>query len=678
MNIDNVYSAAINGNLVELENILKSGEVDLNEVLDGGVNDGLHSKFTVLFSVLNAMSTSGFNYNVLDMLVDYGLDLSKNVTLSTDAFSFGVPILFYAITVWNSTELLEYLLRRGSWSNASKYEYYQNHMEKYPMTYFAITSVESPEMLRILLKYGADPNEEIITYIKEDGTTQTIPPLFYAVVKQQSLEKTQLLFQYGALIGAQVDLGKGWRYKHTFDSYIERVYGNPYNKLMKQAYSQALGNRQEGKLCFQQHPKAPNKVDAAPKAVEPTKTEPTVKTQKAVELTDREKLAEKAKSLMHFYHGQPSKYRECVKNSEVKGGSIFTAKKRKQEAADAAANAQKILQTHKELIAELNELKAAVSTPVNDWWNSYDGFSDTLGNVAGVIWMPFKRIVERNNGYYLASLHTEEKPVPGTVLKRFFELADTKLIYMADSDMQGEYSLAEICGWSIYDPTYISTENISGPEHEIKKKLTQYDESMDDRERLRNMIAGEHWTTDSERYAAGRMSDYLFMINQMERQEKYNEYEKQIRSMSRRVAVNAEVYFQSFAPLGIVAFDKDGVVAALAVYNEPHQVERFKVGDDKLIYGFEYDGLTHGAELETDTVIRAMQHYPMPNIDPLSFAPDGIDRGDWLKFMFMSAYSGLTAQYFDMKTYIKDETQKKLKAAADKKIVTLLYGSPND
>ncbi len=663
MNVDDIYFPAINGDLVELERVLQANEVDLNAMLDAGVNNGVHTQFPLLFSVLNTMSQSGYNYQVLDMLIDYGVDLDVPVVLTTDAYTHTIPILAYVIRNWKSIELLEYLLKRGADSNAKQHERYRTHIESYTMLYFSIMFWDGVDAMGLLLQYGADPDGTIWAYEKDHAASQQLIPLFYTVVNLRDAAKTRMLFCFDASMFATIDTGIGWSHEFMFKKYLERAYPASV-AFMETAYRQ-VHSKSKGKKVAQSHPKALQKE--APAEVAPSST-PAEEAPKPEELSDEDKLRKAARKLCFFDFMKASQYDRYVEDSKVKPGNIFNKKKREDAAAAAAAMAEEILNTRKEMVEDLNRLKDKVDFPVNDWWNTHDGFATRFYPNDRLVWMPFNRVVQRPNGYSLTTMFGEEMKVSPQLLKNFLRASDTEILYLADLDENQEYGLAELCGWSIYDAAFVYNEYDNPSESEVRKQMDAYSDELDDKERFRNMISGLHSTTNQELYMAGKMSDTLYMTYQADRERKYSQYEQDIRNSSHRAVKNADVYTQTFRPFGVVAFDREGKVAALASYRKEQTVEVYNVNEEKVICDFKHDGKTNAPEWMKKDILQGMYYYPMPEIDPISFAPQGIDPQGWLILIYASVcrYEEGTLQQQILKYYSKE---------ASRKVDTVRYGS---
>ena len=254
MTIDDIYYAAVNGEkrrLIELlENNKVTKQVDINEMIDGGVNNGVHSSFTVLFSVLYQMQQNGFNREIMDVLVEYGIDLNTRVKVSSDAFVRQIPLMVYFIREWNQPEMLKYFLEKGANPDIAQNEsYVGSHTESYPATYFAIMFNESLQMLNLLLEYGADPNRWVFAYNYEEAVSQRLPLMFYALVKMQNKEKCIALFNYGAYLDTETITGDKWNNKWKFNKYISGVYPQ-YTRMLDDAYLQGCRNPKKGNNLF--------------------------------------------------------------------------------------------------------------------------------------------------------------------------------------------------------------------------------------------------------------------------------------------------------------------------------------------------------------------------------------------------------------------------------------------
>lgn len=239
MTIDDIYYAARDGNLPLLSSQLEEGSVDLNAMLEGGMQNGYDVTLPMLFTLLEYMSVNDLNRPVLDLLVAHGIDLNARVVLKNDQTVTRVPLLTYPIQIWHNEEIVAYLLEKGANPGAVKeiLNRSNGHVSTSPMAYFAISAPHGERVLELLLEHGADPNQYADVY-DERGFYQYLPLIYYATVEQQSLNKCTLLFRYGASPQVMLDLGKGPVRKPNFQQYLRMTYPN-LTGLMNRAFEQA-------------------------------------------------------------------------------------------------------------------------------------------------------------------------------------------------------------------------------------------------------------------------------------------------------------------------------------------------------------------------------------------------------------------------------------------------------
>ena len=63
---------------------------------------------------------------------------------------------------------------------------------------------------------------------------QKIPPIYYSVVKNPSVEMTALLLQFGASTSQTIDVGKGWGHASKFWIYVRANYPD-YSQVIREA-----------------------------------------------------------------------------------------------------------------------------------------------------------------------------------------------------------------------------------------------------------------------------------------------------------------------------------------------------------------------------------------------------------------------------------------------------------
>lgn len=239
MRVDDIYEAAISGNIEKLIEILETDEVEFNKVIDGGVDeDGYKAAYTIAFSILGGMEEN-IRYDVLDVLVERGMSFDTIVQMEKDGCKIVQPLLQFAISALQDPVLTKYMLEHGANPNSvNRNEILPGYINKTNMLWYAITGFEDTEMMELLLSYGADPEKCCEVYLEEQGVYQYLPPLFYTLVECGDIEKTACLFRYGASPQCAIDVGAGFRHNTDFRRYIKMCY--PQLEIpMKRAFDKA-------------------------------------------------------------------------------------------------------------------------------------------------------------------------------------------------------------------------------------------------------------------------------------------------------------------------------------------------------------------------------------------------------------------------------------------------------
>jgi len=242
MNMDKIYEAAVAGNLKKLESYLRSGKVDLNQMMSTEMGDGVRGYFPMLFSVLAAMNQNGIQPQALEMLVRYGVDANAYVILEQPSMEMTVPILAYALLDWSNPDIAEFLLCHGADPNGVKLiEHANGDTSSFPMLQFAISNKDAKSLLlmELLMQYGAEPDGFSLVQDKQQQLKQYMHLLHYALVEEQSSAKCISLLRHGANVNETVCAGEGMP-PMPFRQYVQQAY--PYlMSMLEAACATALG-----------------------------------------------------------------------------------------------------------------------------------------------------------------------------------------------------------------------------------------------------------------------------------------------------------------------------------------------------------------------------------------------------------------------------------------------------
>ena len=263
MNCDDIFFPATEGNIQVLRERLDAGEVDLNESIDCGVCNGKHTVITLIFSIINKMIENGsINYEVLELLYQYGIDFDSQNILKDEASTMHIPLLVYCLAQWHNTELLKFLLEHGAYTNAVRTTYYTSGArERLNLLYFAIKYCKGTQELELLLMHGASPDENNLTYDEMNAAQQRLPALFYSAVIERNRDKSFLLLKYGASTVTPIDTGIGLFHKFALNDYLNQFYPAAYHMLYVSFDYSAYGTLKPIRKSSLEHPKQKLKIN---------------------------------------------------------------------------------------------------------------------------------------------------------------------------------------------------------------------------------------------------------------------------------------------------------------------------------------------------------------------------------------------------------------------------------
>lgn len=227
MNIDKIYEAAVAGNLGKLESYLRSGKVDINQMIATEMGDGVRGYFPMLFSVLVAMNQRGLQPQALEMLARYGVDVNGYVVLEQPGMEMTVPILAYALLDWSNPDITEFLLSHGADPNGVKLiEHSNGDTSSFPMLQFAISNKDAKSLLlmELLMQYGAEPDGYALVYDKQEQVKQYMLMLHFALVEEQNSAKCISLLRHGASPDEMISTGDGVLPPMPFRQYVRQMH----------------------------------------------------------------------------------------------------------------------------------------------------------------------------------------------------------------------------------------------------------------------------------------------------------------------------------------------------------------------------------------------------------------------------------------------------------------------
>lgn len=224
MTIDDLIEVLNEGDLSKVEETLskeenwelvtKTYEIDR----DGGGS----CKFTGFFIIMNDMSDSGFNYEILDWMVAHGANVNDQYILIDPDGTMDI----YPLTKYfrDNVQVLEWLLKNGADPNGVEYIQYSNGLVADVSTLAWAIQDKLTDSVEVLLKYGADPSKPSHPYAQKGYKLQKLPPMYYATMDAKSAGIVALLLKYGAWVSENVD----------FTTYFGGA-GNLYNYVKNDA-----------------------------------------------------------------------------------------------------------------------------------------------------------------------------------------------------------------------------------------------------------------------------------------------------------------------------------------------------------------------------------------------------------------------------------------------------------
>ncbi len=225
MTRDDVYFAAVEGDIKQLDAILNQEPQLLNEVFSVELDDGAVFYASNVFSILVKMHENGINPKVLDCMYRHGADFNLCLRRVESSGEVRQPLLQYPVGEWNDYDIAAYLLEHGADPNAVNTDTVNTVLPtKTNMLWYAINRNDSPVMTELLLSYGADPNGCCEVYINSKGVYQLLPPLYYSVVECASPDITATLLRFGALPLGEIDLGSGYAHRNSVYEYIRTTH----------------------------------------------------------------------------------------------------------------------------------------------------------------------------------------------------------------------------------------------------------------------------------------------------------------------------------------------------------------------------------------------------------------------------------------------------------------------
>ncbi len=631
MSIDDIYTAAVNGQKEELIRMLEAGEVNLNERLDGGINNGVQVYLPMFFSVLAYMKDNGFRYDILDLLVQYGVDLDACVTLENDAYTRHIPYICYAIRDWKSPELVEYLLSRGADPNRCQGEKYADgHVEMYPLAFYAINFWENTDILHLLLHYGADPDKEVLTFNYDAAARQVLPLAFSAVVGQQSAEKAALLFAYGANPSFELDVGYGMIRKYLFKRYIDTLYSQ-FSDLLSSAIRYGKANRMKpspvdrSDFLIQKKSSASAAAEAAGEEV----AAPAAKTY-------ADELEDLAKTLILFDTAFRKEYALLGEYLSKKPG-FFERKKYKQNEERKAE-----LEGYREqVIDKLNALDKRVKGETGPrWWNRFNGLVNFPRPInMNVIYLPFKRFTKMPDGHGLSPFCTAEETIRGGELNLLIKSGQLKPLFMTGAIEEKSYTMAELCYWRVDDATEVTRHTSSlYDEKEIRDALEKKRESMDRSEKFHHMIRGGGGFTAEEQHLAGEMSTSDFFTCQAIRDSITDSLEKRMReaTVTHVEIKNRRLFRHYIQPLGMILFNEDKSIFAILTNTVSSATEIYTADFNKVLYGADKWAPNGDQNMNRIFILRQLEAYPI-TVQATASKPSYLTEDEWIALVYACA-----------------------------------------
>ncbi len=223
MVIDEIYSAAVQGNLPALESLLSRRQVNLNQLYET-TDGGMRIRFPLLYSVLLSMSRGAGDARAVELLVRYGADVNGAVIMESGGAAARAPFLACALAEWNAPHIAQCLLACGADPCALReVNFPGGGHSATPMLCLALQQ-RDPALTDMLLRAGADPNQHAEVYVANGGYTQQLPPLYTALVTMQDAQKCRMLLAAGASVYFPIVLGPRPEDSIPFLRYIQGAY----------------------------------------------------------------------------------------------------------------------------------------------------------------------------------------------------------------------------------------------------------------------------------------------------------------------------------------------------------------------------------------------------------------------------------------------------------------------
>lgn len=234
MDIDDIYSLAVEGDVDGLKEALSTEEAKrlLNIPIDTDDDEGTKMKFSVLLSILAGMSDSGYNFEVLDVLAEAGIDVNMPVEL---VYSSGLADV-YPLTKrhFNEPKVLEWFLKNGANPDAVELvEAANGKVEDVTLLTWAIKE-DAEEAVKLLLKYGANPSKPSHPLPAGSNQLQMLRPLYYSLLETHNTNITAMLYKAGAYTDERVDFTKKFGGYGNIGDFVKR------DKLAMKVHGQAL------------------------------------------------------------------------------------------------------------------------------------------------------------------------------------------------------------------------------------------------------------------------------------------------------------------------------------------------------------------------------------------------------------------------------------------------------
>jgi len=634
MTIDDIFNAAINGDQEQLVSLLEAKELDINQNIDAGINNGLHTEFPVLFSILHHMNENGMNEGILDTLIAYGVDVDAKVKVSCDAFSRYVPFLSYIIRDWNNPRMLRYLLSRGANPNNTQEEHYmEGHRESYSLAYLAIVFRRDCSMLNLLLQYGADPNKPVRVYNHEAACQQELPLMFYALIDQQSMEKCEALFSYGADHKAEVVVGFGLMPTLPLNQYILMTYPRFNGMFTAAARSGRHNQKTPSPVSIKTFQTYQNPYSVTTRLQKPEQ-QPVAQTRQEEEDPMKE-FRELAEKLIYFDWDRKEKYFAAVQTTKTKPG--FFGKTKAQKAAEEYVDAVLNLRTlYRRKLDELD--RQYTQGKQVRWWNAFNGLEYIPRQGREVlVWLPFSRFAEGPDGLSVCNLCTDSDTITGKEAQLLMKAGAVSPVYLDGLDAAETYRMAELCMWEVEDATEIyTTVTNTFSESEIRDAMKSKNESMDNHERLLNALQDRGAFTDDELHTFGQMKTSAFFDSQWNRDLTLSRYEDKLRNAktTHTRVENQKMYHHYYRPVGILVMNQDQSVAAVLMYHERKQTEVYLMDSNKVIYESRKRGPYGDLETNRIAAIRGLKDFDIRPADVVGEKPKYLSEDEWYQFVY--------------------------------------------